>query len=49
MTKKKVDERKLVTVYGTKESKYLETGKGYEVSKGHAETLVKKGQASYKK
>lgn len=48
--KKKIDDKTvIVTVYGTEKSKYLETGKDYEVTKAHAETLIKKGQASAKK
>lgn len=36
-----------VTVYGTGKSKYMKTGKAYEVHKLAAERLVKAGHASY--
>lgn len=47
--KPKVDETKLVTVIGTKESPYMKTEKEYQVTKKLADTLVKNGQATIKK
>ena len=39
----------IVTVIGTEKSKYMKTGKEYQVSRDLAKTLVKNGQANYKK
>lgn len=43
---KVVKKNDMVTVYGAKGSKYLETGKAYKVHRFHAETLIKNGQAT---
>lgn len=39
----------LVPVVGSEKSEFLKTGHVYEVSEKLAETLVKKGSATYKK
>jgi hypothetical protein len=46
---KKVNSQDKVIVIGTEASKFLKTGKEYEVTIIHAKTLVKNGQASYPK
>ena len=51
MAKKKVDDNdpyEIVIVVGTEKSKYLATGKEYEVTRKHSENLIKNGAATLK-